>query len=1004
MEKISIRRNNYADLSFNPHSYKKIVKLILPQLCDIEANEIVKYISIFYNKLAEFDTRSEENLLKRSIAKQQMTYAIIDENGNPKDAIQTDTIVLGKNRNWPTQTDVVIKGFENKDFHFTNLDSIIDLLSSHQAAYIYTKSFIPKEPEIDFITLEQTVAKHNNIIDVDFDLGKLSPIFNIIYETHGVKVDTKDYVKMMAQLKSVDMSDAVYYALHGEKEKLAQMLVVKLDQTSIDIMQKNSSYNNMLIYSEFNMIKKIIEQELDNPGKYLDLIKKNKIKTALQFYGMISQKEKDKIMKIVGDRNKKIYAKPCSHNDPHDEYMSYFKVTATWAVEKRKKSLDALMSFLSHDEKTKQYYCNSCGERVICEHTLEFAGTQHKEKISLVEKYREPEDSSKKYSYCKYCNEQIFRNELEEIMTSVKFEEIVRSRQQTLEGDTHASAFENGLYFGVSNAISALKIDYEYPQRTLVKTIMNIVYNMVYSQVGKLKAENDLEYYEQLAGMYGYLYTAIYMMSLFISDPKVNTLDKSPKDKDSYARYFSQKVSQRFHGLASPDNTKRIMYQAYLDLKTLAGPTIMARNESDKILEILQNPLFLILYRMHLCNNVNDSPIDAYKKIVTQPKPNVTTFFVDAKVPIKNVSERTMNLYTYLMDYKSPYCYVFQLDTRPTGAADVTYDPKIYNLLIEEDKQIKKQQFIRTYVKLYKSGSIDIFSKVFGANFIYDDEGDMIDWSNGMQWTTKSGKVIKLSDIKKHVDETTDEKIKKRNQKIKFVEQKFKHKALPKNSFVKLDNPPNYTQDKKLLGIVTKVSNKYSPNTLEYLGRSIGYNYIDLIRGVIPGIENYIIGYCKVKYYCQLFIERYYSLKYEPLGEANSSIIEESKIEFNQIDAETNKLTDLPYEDYYKNSSSYVNLLEPKLFYEWCVETFAKFIIHAEKTCSLGKIFVDSFMKFMVNTEKKLSLPNPKKLVGGVIVNRDEDTEYDEAEDARGEVGVMDDVDFEQDEDDINDD
>jgi hypothetical protein len=37
-------------------------------------------------------------------------------------------------------------------------------------------------------------------------------------------------------------------------------------------------------------------------------------------------------------------------------------------------------------------------------------------------------------------------------------------------------------------------------------------------------------------------------------------------------------------------------------------------------------------------------------------------------------------------------------------------------------------------------------------------------------------------------------------------------------------------------------------------------------------------------------------------------------------------------------------------------------------------------------------------------VNRDEDTEYDEAEDAKGEVGTMDDVDYEQDEDDIDDD
>ena len=54
--------------------------------------------------------------------------------------------------------------------------------------------------------------------------------------------------------------------------------------------------------------------------------------------------------------------------------------------------------------------------------------------------------------------------------------------------------------------------------------------------------------------------------------------------------------------------------------------------------------------------------------------------------------------------------------------------------------------------------------------------------------------------------------------------------------------------------------------------------------------------------------------------------------------------------------------------------------------------------------EKRLSLPNEKKLAGGVVFDINEETEYDEAEDAKGEKSKMDDVDFEQDEDDINDD
>ena len=1005
MENILIRKTTYSDLSFHPHGFKKIVNRIMPQLQDAEAEELVKYVGEFYTKLAEFDTRSDENLLKRSIAKQQQTYAIIDPNGDPKDAIQTDTIIIGEKRNWPTYTDVIIKGFTNKDFNFTTLDSIKDLLMSHQAAYMYLKSKLAKQESFEFVSgVIPEPTKSNVMYNIEFDLAPMTSIFDIAKDVHGVKIDTNDYVKMLKQLKSVDLSDAIYYTIHGKKDAITEMLVRKLDQSKIDLMIKNSSYQNLLTYSEFNTIKTIIETELDNPGKYLSLIKRNKIKTATQFYAMISEKEQQKIRKIVGDRNKKIYAKPCAHTEPLDNYMMLFKTIAEWAKEKRNKAKDALMKFLDYDGVTKQHFCKSCGERVLCDHTLEMAGTHHKDKLPIVEKYREPEDSSKKYSYCKYCHEQIFRNELEEIMTEVKFEEIVRSRQQTLEGDTQASAFENGLYFGVSNAISTLKIDYEFPMRTLVKTIMNIIYNFVSTQISKLRIENDLDTYERTAAMYGYIYTAIYMMSLFIADPKITTSDKTPKNKDAYAKFFSLKVSQRFHGLSTPDNTKRIMYQAFSDLKSLAGPTIMARNESDKILDILQNPLFLILYRMNLCAYPKDSTLDAYKKIVTNPKSNVATFLIGAKVPMRNVSQQKMDLYTYLMDYNSPYCYIFQHDIRPTGAGNHTYDPKLYNESVERELKLNKELYVERYSKVYSAKISNVFSKCYGANYLYDEEGDLIDWSNGLQWTTKSGKVIKFSDIKKHVDESTDGKIAKRNEKINFSPQKFKHKGLPKYVYVKLDNPPEYVFNRKLLGIVSKINNKYSPNTLEYLGRSSGYNYNDLIRGVIPGIESYTIGYCKVKYYCQLFIEQYYSLKYEPLGEDNADILEKSKIDFKDIVTETNKLVDIQYEDFYTKSNSLVNLLEPKLFYEWCVESFTNFIITAEKTCKLGKLFVESFLKSMINTEKKLSLPNAKKLVEGFILDANEDTEYDEAEDAKGEVGIMDDVDYEQDEDDIDDD
>jgi hypothetical protein len=991
-----------VDIAFNAQGCRKILKSLMPEMYDIEVEETIKYINRYYNKIAEFDIRSEDTLLKRSVVKQQLTYAIEDTSST--DYIQSDVIILGEEHNWPRFTDIAIKKFKNKQFNFTNIDKIDELLQSHNAAYVYLKSKLTDNNTKDIVSIIPKVSSANVIYDISFDLAMIAPILDVAKVVHGANVNTTDYIKLLKQLKSMDLSDCIYYAVNNKEGKISKMIPVKIDQMRNDIMSKNTSYQSILIYSEFNLIKKIINTELDNPGKYLDLIKKNKIRTATDFYAIISKKDKDKIMQLVGDRNKRIYAKPCAHNEPLQNYMSLYKVIMDWAKDKRDKAKKDLMKFLTYDKNAKQHFCNSCGERVICDHAFDLAGVKHKDKIAIVEKYRDPEDYSKKYSYCKYCHEQIFRNELEEIMTEVKFEEIVRSRQQTMEGDTQAATFENGLYFGVSNSISALKIDYEYPQRALVKSIMNIIFNMVSTQVSKLHIENDLDQYEKIVGLYGYLYTAIYMMSAFISDPKINTLDKTPKNRDDYAKYFALKSSQRFHGMSSSENTKRIILQAFLDLKSLATPTISARNEADKILDILQNPLFLILYRMHLCGHPSDSTLDAFNKIVTQPKPTVTTFHLSVNVPTKNISQRKQDLYTYLMDYKSPYCYIFQYETRPTGASNLVYDPKLHNQFVAEQEKINETEFINHYTKLLNAIPGKQFCKCYGANYIYDDEGSIIDWSNNLEWTTKSGKTIKFSDIKKHVDESTDEKIAKRNQIIKFHEQKFKHKLLTGYTYVKLDNPPNYISDKKLLGIVSKINNKYNPNMLEYLGRSTGYNYLDLIRGIIPGVEQYVSGYCRVKHYCQLFIEKYYSLKYEPMGESNIKIIEESGIDFGKLEEEASKLPDLPHQQYYEESSKLVNLLEPKSFYEWTVEQFTKFIIIVEKSGGvLGKLYVENFLKSMITSEKRLSLPNPKKIAGGIVVEGEE-TEYDEAEDAKGEKSKFDEIDYEQDEDDIDDD
>jgi hypothetical protein len=439
-----------------------------------------------------------------------------------------------------------------------------------------------------------------------------------------------------------------------------------------------------------------------------------------------------------------------------------------------------------------------------------------------------------------------------------------------------------------------------------------------------------------------------------------------------------------------------------VDLKPVGEISIMAKTESDYVLEILQNPLFGVLYKMHIRGYPHHSPLEAYKYIVNQPKPNVMNFYVNAKIPTKGVTKLMKDIYTFLMDYNSPNCYIFSLNERPTDAAkDLIYDNSLHKKLLERRNENEKHKYLTHYVKMIRSKPVNPFSRSYGANYIYDEEGDMIIWSEKYEWTTKSGKVIKFDDIKKQIDDSTLDKLAKRNAKIGYKEKDIKKIGNSVNKFIELDNPPDYDFDQKILGIVSKIDNKYSPNILEYLGRSEGFDYAELIRGIIPGVENYTIGYSKVKYYCQLFIEQYYFLKYNPMNQENLELVEE--IDFAKINNIAENMAELNTKEYYENSKVLANLFEPQKFYHWQIESLAKFIVAAEKSNQLGKAFVVKFLKFLVQTEKRLSLPNSRKLAGGFVADEVQDMEYDEASDRYKVYNDENEIDFEQDEDDIND-
>lgn len=987
MQTILIRKKQYVDVPFNPYGFEKDLMKANPELHPLEISELTRRVNDFYQKMSEFDLRDEDHLLKRNIVRQQLVYSNV-EFGN-KNAVESDVVVIGKERNWPRFKNIIINSFENKNFIFKNLDSPVDLLQSHRLATIYMYSMVKQYNADKMVELPLKISKSGESIIPEFNMGLLSGVVDLAKMIYGVKLNTQDYYYMSLQLTSMGLIDAVYYAIHNMKDEMNKLINNKLNYAKFDLMNKNEMKMRLLRLSEFNLAKHLAETEMGI---------KTKAKSLSELISSLKGSDKKKLESLMKERTKQIYAPPCAHNKPYEDFIRL----KTFNKKLQDTIKGQLMSFLEYDAEKKQYFCNTCGQRVLCQHTLDLLGKTGQDKMKIIEQYKNLDDSSRKYSYCNYCAERIFRNELDEIMTTVKFDELVRSREEVFEGNTQISAFDNGLYFGVANLINSLKFDYEFVPKQLIKTIMNKIYNIVNAQIALLNLGDDLDRYEEISAFYGYTYSAIYMMRAFLVDPKITTPDKTPKNQNDYAKYFASKIDQRFARLTTPENTKRLIYKAFVDLKPLGDLYISHKTESDHVLEILQNPYYITLYKMHLCAHPDHTPVDAFKYIVTNPNPRVYNFLIGAKIPTKNVSQNKKDIYTYWMDFNDPRCYIFKSVERPTGATkDLVFDPSLHNKLFERMNQIDKEVYIKHYIKLIKSRPTQGFSRCYGANYIYDEEGDIMVWNDKYEWTSKSGKTTKLSDIKRDVDASTPKKIEARNKKINFKPRDLKPIGTSSSKKIDLENAPEFIFNNKIFGIISKIDQKFSPNILEYLGRTDGYEYADLIRGVIPGVENYSVGSTKVKYYCQLFIEKYCFLKYNSTNQENIDIIEKAEINYNQLAKIADELPELDTKKYYQSSSSLNNLYEPKEFYYWQVNAFAEFITIVSKT-KLGIFFLAKFLKMMIIMEKKFSLPNPRKLAGGFIADDVEESEYDEVKDTKPSNDDND-IDYEQDEDDIND-
>jgi hypothetical protein len=1005
MEVINIhKKKEQTSEIFNVYYYQKILGELFPKLCDHNIRHAAENADKLYNKLREFDPNVDSHTLIRNIIRQQSVYAEFAEKITDE-AIQSDVIILGKKYNWPKFTDVSITRFNNFKYNFARdvLDNhktlINQLYLTHQISEyvrqtrVNTYSVATKPISV----LSETIQNKPNV-----DLTLLAPISKYFQNICKFNFDGNNYDDIYYRLTSSGLSDALIYCIHNSPKMITNLLNNMLSENNMLLTEYENQREQFNNFSEFNYVQKILQDEYDSSESIFKIIKTKKIINIEQLLDNIPKKDADKIRKIIKSR---VYTDvSCSHTSIVRKF-----------IDGDKSLRDKVIELGVIDENSMQYHCNKCTRRAYCQHHLDFSLVRYDQKMDLVYKYKDPKISDQTYYYCKYCAEKIYKNEINNVLTSADFIFMARGRESALSKESNIEIFDTGLYMGVINLLSCFKFDYDFSLQMLAKSVKNTIYGFVHDQVSKLNIDDDPSQYEVMTKLYSFVFAAVYMMALFLKDPKISIKGKTVrKINTAYASFINQECLTRFGNITNTEKNTNIIKIAFIRLRDsgVKPNEIRGKTDMDNILDIIQSPQFQVVYNLYNYVTPDIDPILVFKKAVKVPNPTLGNFHEGLVLP--KVSQRSKDLYDHLFGYDLPGCYLYHVIPKEHTIlpGNLEYNSEIYDRLHQEYVKTIANRLVSSFVPIIKCPRNVTQRYAYGANYIYDDKGNIIIWvpeGKGKDWTyTVDGKTIYLSKIKKHVDASSKSKVDARNAKIGFVEPKYNTKKMESYpDVVTTTTNEKYEFNKKVLNVINKLDSKYTQYMLLNLGRSEDKNYQELSKGINNAksqSDNYIIGYCKINQYIQTLIESYYTLKNEPSAEVNAQVVTESEVDYNQLKNEANNLPKLELSEYKEYYAKNVGVWNSENFYFWVLESLLTIADQILKSKSkLAEPFLRIFFKNVFGIERKISKPDEKKIIFDYVSNDLEEVEYDERDDVIKESIGLDEIDYEQDDDDIND-
>lgn len=863
--KINILKTNINDVGFNTSIFANNLKHLLPsyESIDVDNNAAVMNSKIIHEEL--FNKSSNESITLMQLL--TIGYVIIDDTQNnvlmqrgevytgSEIGIRLDKITRGIIRNYPINVNLYVTKLAS-DYKFSDLSNTTKLLQECKVIYKLNSLNKYKYNAKDFKAAKLIIANKDIITEVPSK--KIFDSCNkFMLIKYNIPLSLKNINVFIEQLYSVNLTQII---LDNNTDKIIAQFLKDVDNCNLyNAINKSLLTNRYRMLNEFNHILRILNSDTEYYKSVLKKIKDYSIKNIRKLSTYLSGKDKEKVSALLIKQLKP--QNNCAHiNEFKDLYAKMDKLYKGVKDD----VLNMIKELSDYIEKDGNIFrCKKCKEFLYCQHNIDGLGLDYDNKQRMYNEYKKSVDEG--LVFCKYCDEKLYRIYDSDIVDPDMFNIINRARALDRENTDEMPVIRDICKSSLIQMLSNFIFKADVSRQQIIKDLLSVVTPGVLVQMYKLKMQfNSLEYINH-ARMISFVFGFIYMLDTFLHDDNM-TLRNVNKSQKDYLSYFGNLTFDRFSEiLINKDQVRKYMILANEDTKSFKKVKNNYITKIDNVNEILMSNTYHFLYELFNLEHIQSgkdslNEVEAFNSIVFLQNAKLETFYYDAYKPSASFWAQKLlrDVYEYLYDFssaKNKVHNIFPYELIMEGLPNYKqsqFNDELQNKLLTHVKNCFRNYLINKYKTIfrYKFNHADIMAKIFPVNYIITPDGSQRKWVPEI----KNGIAVNIiADDLKLSDKMPAAKL----EQIKIT---ALNKSIIASKEVEAEvAEENIVVNKNRFNIILEVDKKYEIGKIEYIGMSSGVLYNEFLKG---NVKDSSIKVSILNEYIISIIKNYNAFKY----------------------------------------------------------------------------------------------------------------------------------------------